>query len=230
MSGQMRHVRQALIVPEETRSLNVLIVGAGFLGSWTALTLARMVNRVDIVDFDTVGPENHGTQAFTSSHTARGKTLALMEMAGDLPLYGLNGRFDGDEHISADHDIVISCVDSMATRLDILDAAMGTMCTFIDTRALGETACVAVVRNKKEHDRYIAELPSDDEVPQVRCGAEGATYTGLWVASYVAAAVNNLGRGLPVPHKIVWHVGLNTQVGGSEIETEEEARELVTIA
>lgn len=217
MRRESLHSRFTQIVPQTTRNFHVLIAGAGMVGSWTALALARMVGQVDIWDFDVVAEENVGVQAYTASNVGMNKATALMLDNGHgLPLTGHSGRFDPyDVKDGPPADIVISAVDSMEGRsvAAMFAKAIGAS-YFIDTRVLGEIACIHPVLLGDIQD-YIDTLPIGDELVSAACGAKGTAFAGMWVASQVCAIVNNIGRGLPLPPKIVWHVGMNQSVAPS---------------
>lgn len=218
MRPDQLHDRFSNIVPQRTRDFTVLIAGAGMVGSWTALALARMVKEVHIWDFDVVSAENIGVQAYHSMQIGRHKTEALEALAVGTPLTGHVGSFP--EEIPS-CDIVISCVDSIEGRRKIAeDCYDQDVSYFIDTRVLGEIACIfPVYLEDGMYQDYILSLPEGDELVSAPCGSKGTAFAGMWVASQVCAIVNSIGRGLPLcPPKMVWHVGMNQSVAPEEVK------------
>ena len=209
MRNHELHSRFSQLVPQATRSMTALIAGAGMTGSWTALALARMVKEVHIWDFDTVEPANLGVQAYDQIDLHMNKALALAGKALGLPLTGHAERFPREIRPC---DVLILAVDSMAARREIAyDAADQDVTFIIDPRILGEMACIHPVMHN-DLPEYLRTLPTDAEVTNAPCGAQGTAFTGMWVASQICAIVNNFGRGLPLPPKLVWHVGLNQEI------------------
>jgi hypothetical protein len=213
MRSQDLHERFSRIVPERTRNFRVLIAGAGMVGSWTALALARMVGKVDIWDFDAVSEFNVGVQAYTQADIGRNKIDALQSKCFGLPLTGHAGRFDPyDVKEYPPADIVISAVDSMAGRSEVAMFAKAIAAPFfIDTRVFGEIACIHPVA-LADIPNYLEYLPAGDELVSAPCGAKGTAFAGMYVAARVCAIVNSIGRSLPLPPKEVFHIGMNTSV------------------
>lgn len=215
MRSQELHDRFSRIVPQRTRDFTVLIAGAGMVGSWTALALARMVKKVDIWDFDTVDAANVGVQAYSQGNLGEFKTTALERHSYGLPLEGHCDRFPREIPTC---DILVMAVDSIPGRRQIAEDAYDQGVGYIiDTRVLGEIACIHAVDNTQgdsDHDliQYIIDLPKGDDLVSAPCGAKGTAYAGMWVASRVCGIVNHIGRGLPLPSKEVWHVGMNCSV------------------
>jgi molybdopterin/thiamine biosynthesis adenylyltransferase len=211
------HSRHAALVPPATRELTVLIAGAGMVGSWTALALCRMVKAVHIWDFDDIEAGNIGVQAYTQGQIGMNKAIAIEEITLGLPVIGHPEKFDTDFSAAyqelEDADILILSVDSMEARRNIAAwcNSVGHIGAMIDTRVLGEIACIHTVL-AGDYEDYLATLPTDGEVREAPCGARGTAFAGMWLAARVAAIVNNLGRGMPPPPKLVFHVGLNMEV------------------
>ena len=195
----------------------VIIAGMGMLGSWTAHALARAVGRLIVYDGgDTVEAENLGNQAYNELHVREPKGASIAS-----ELYGFNVDviarmfpyrtlvINGRE-VSA--DVVVSCVDTLEGR-----AAAARWCQdhrvplFIDTRAQGEVAVICTAPPDRIVE-YLLSMPKAKDVEDRRCGAVGGAYTGMWVASQVAATINGYYKGLPVPKMLVWHTGLNQEI------------------
>lgn len=212
MRNDQLHNRFAQIVPANVQSTSAVIAGAGMTGSWTALALARMIGRVDIWDFDNIEAENVGVQAYTELDIGDNKARTVARLGFGLPIHAHAERFEDCNHAVPHPTFVIACVDSIPARQLVAQWAYdATAHYFIDTRVLGEIAHIQVVAHGDELG-YIQALPNEDEITHARCGAKGTAYAGMWVASQVCALVNRIGKGLPLPKPLTWHVGMNEQI------------------
>src|SRR5574339_840984 len=80
------YARSSVLIPPETRILDVLVCGAGMVGSWTVAALGRMVNHVRVVDPDTVDLENVGVQLYTPVDVGRSKVASVQRYCSGLPV------------------------------------------------------------------------------------------------------------------------------------------------
>ena len=113
MSGD-RFLRQRdIIPPEKLAALEVTIIGAGAVGSFTCLTLAKMgVMNITVYDGDTVEEHNLPNQWYRPRDLGRQKVDALAEIIHEFTDVTLttHPRNYTHEPLSG---IVICCVDSM---------------------------------------------------------------------------------------------------------------------
>lgn len=129
---------RSLLMPYEwaSRAVTVLVIGAGGSGGETLDALVRLDHcsrvrgghglEVAIVDPDTVSPSNVIRQRFVSSDVGMGKVDALVRRYGSftgLKLRGYRDRIGSRDTLRQlrQFDVVISCVDSAATRVKICD-------------------------------------------------------------------------------------------------------------
>ena len=90
MIGQEEVLARFSDAPWASEIRSITIGGAGGLGSWLAMFLARVGHRIDIYDFDHVGTENIGGGQFYSERQAgQAKTSALRSnIRGVSPSFG----------------------------------------------------------------------------------------------------------------------------------------------
>lgn len=235
------HSRQHQLIAQGLRDANVLIYGAGMLGSWTAHALARVAHSITVFDGeDTVEDVNIGTQAYTDMDIGQPKGEALAMHIGGLPNYDtVPALFPNTDRrpvtIWGTPDIVVACADSMEAR-----ARGSEWCyrkqvpLFIDTRARGLEATVITVSGDQEYREYASTLPTDDEIDDVPCGQNGTAFVGMFVASRVASICNIFMReGIAnLPKQESWNVerGLIITRVEREVEREEVEAELAGIA
>ena len=212
LSNSQRFSRQLAIIHPAMAQATVIVAGAGMLGSWTVYTLSRAVGRVIVYDGgDKVEAENIGNQAYSSNDIGMSKAWALEHALYGLPVKPIAQTFpDG---VGGQADVVVSCVDTLKGRREIARWCIRQKVPlFIDTRALGEMAAICTADTSQIKD-YLRDMPTEREVEQdLRCGATGGAYTGLWVASQVAGMINSWYRGVRLPKMVVYHVGLGQEV------------------
>lgn len=206
--------RQALLIPDGMKRATAIVVGCGMLGSWTIHSLTRTMRGVVAYDFDTVGPENIGTQAFTRTDETMNKALAMSMHLQGLPYRVVAEAFEGV--VSFPHNtgpiVVVSAVDSFEARRMVAQATKDYGADlFIDTRAAGTVGVVVTVK-PEDLGAYIATLESDADAPSPECGAEGTAFVGLWVAAQVTSSIARHFRGLPVAYKVVHDVGMDARI------------------
>lgn len=210
-----RQSRQSAIIAERTKEAQVVVVGAGMLGSWVTATLARYAGHVHLWDDDAVEPENLGCQMYGAKDIGDNKAQAVAEMLLGLPITAYPARMEDLGKFLTAHpcDVVVSAVDTMAGRRAFATAAMKAETPlFVDTRATGETAAVLTAYNKTGYKEYLAALFRDEDIPDGPCGERGTSYVGMWVGSYVGALVNKFFQGRMPEPMITYHVGIQSRL------------------
>lgn len=152
----LRHKSRIAIGGEQP--ISVLLIGAGGNGSLLLNHLARIHTalvraeihrpglRVTVVDDDVVTEANLGRQAFSPSDLGLPKATVLVNRVNHF--YGTRwtastGRFNtGTAGYFGKESIVISCVDTIASRVSIWKALKKSRCYWMD---LGNTATMGQV-------------------------------------------------------------------------------------
>lgn len=210
--------RQSRLVEPSFREAEVMVIGAGMVGSWTALLLARQVHTVSVWDDDIVSLENLGTQAFNDLDVGLYKVTAIERQTFGIGNVVVRSRRFPEPGIHSspmcEKLFVVSAVDSMEGRRRIAEWCRDEICDgFIDGRVLGEIAARYFLTSSEDYDWYLEnKMPSDEDVPPVTCGATGTPYVGMWLASRIVATLNNHCKGIPERRELVWHVGLNQDI------------------
>jgi len=76
-----RHKRQLGIVSPAQLQSPIVVIGAGGIGSWAVLALAKMgCPNITVIDFDTVEDHNVATQFYKESQIKMFKVDALEEL------------------------------------------------------------------------------------------------------------------------------------------------------
>ena len=191
----MNHLRQLDIIDPAKLEVPIHVIGCGSVGSWTALTLAKMgATQLTLWDFDVVEEHNIPNQVYRPADVGRPKVEALAEiigaMTGRAPS-NRNRRFDG----FADQGIVIVAVDAMDARIDLWRALRDQPFDWlIDSRMGAEVArilTVNVVSLAGQRD-YGRTLYRSSEALQEPCTARSTAYCATGLASFIAAKVAKL--------------------------------------
>lgn len=190
--------RQLDLVPTTILSTPVNIIGAGAIGSWTALALAKMgFTNMTIWDHDEVDIVNMSSQFYRHQDIGRGKAASLAVLVQDftggecVPL-AVPEKWTGMKM----RGIVVMAVDSMEVRKQIYEAHKGHLpCDWlIDARMGAEVALLYTMNPNSTDDQraYENTLYTDAEAVQERCTAKSTTYCALVLSGLVAKAVRDV--------------------------------------
>lgn len=189
--------RQADLIPEQALGEQITIIGAGAIGSWVTLALAKMgFENLTVYDHDTIEIENMNSQFYPMRCIGESKVQALCKLVHDFTHVKVTGRPCKYEK-GTFPSIVIAAVDSMAVRRTIWEnhkgKAFGTR-AIIDPRMGAENALLYVMNPMSDADAksYAASLYSDKEATQERCTAKATIYTANMLSGLVCKAVKDL--------------------------------------
>jgi molybdopterin/thiamine biosynthesis adenylyltransferase len=205
--------RQLDIIPLDVLGAEITIIGAGAIGSWTALSLAKMgFTNLRVFDFDTISVENLNCQFYRHDQVGQNKTDALKEMIKAFtnePITVYNERFDGSQTLTP---ITISAVDSMGARAIIWEACKAQYVKwFIDGRMGAENALLYTMSplNEKDVASYEKTLYSDADANTERCTAKSTMYTANLLAGLICKAVKDLATKQAYPRTAQWGIAHN---------------------
>ncbi len=223
-------MRQLDIIPMEALEVPITVIGAGAIGSFVVLSLAKMgFEDITVYDFDEVSVENMNCQWYRKGDIGRPKVLALKALIHDftgVTIGAVNAKFEPiPAHTDELQGIVISSVDSMAVRRMIWDACKDnpSVYWFIDPRMAAEYALSFVMdpNNTKDIAAYEKTLYTDENAEQERCTAKATMYTATMIAGYVAKHVKDLVTKSPYARVTHWDIkGNNMQNWSKEITNE----------
>jgi len=211
----MKHLTRQweLLNPEQTDKRFITIIGAGAIGSWTALMLAKMgYSNITVYDYDTIEIENMNCQFYPFSAIGQPKVDALRDLIKaftGINIVTYNKKFD-----FIYSDITIVAVDSMQTRADIYsDSKYSSACKhIIDARMGAEQAMLYSfpVNNKKLADAYSTSLYTDGEAVQERCTAKSTVYTSTLIGGLIAKNVKDITLdSIDRVWSLVWNIKTN---------------------
>lgn len=178
----------------------ITIIGAGAIGSFVALSLAKMgFNTIEVWDDDVVSVENMNCQFYPIDMIGAPKTGALGEVVLDytgVTIREVRKRFT-NEFEQTPH-IVISAVDSMEARTNVYNTWKSVSWrsrthTIIDPRMSIEYAHIQCIDTHNAHERksYTESLFPDSEAVQERCTNKSIMYTVLTISGLVCKMVKD---------------------------------------
>ena len=190
-----------------------LLAGAGGLGSWIALLLAKMgCPKLYLYDFDRVEEHNLPNQYYPLHSVGRLKAEMLAEQIAAQsesvcfpspePFPPANGK-------TPENTIWIVTVDSMAERNKIWQHAADRFRKppfYIDVRMGGQVCRLYAIRPGDPLDvRFYQQHCYDDhQAEELPCTAQGIGYTGFLAAALVGSQIKKFLRGESFRREIVF--------------------------
>lgn len=207
----MEHLtRQSDLIPSKVLNKRITIIGAGAVGSWTSLCLAKMgFSKQTVIDMDTIDIENMNCQFYPMSDIDKTKVSALWTL-----VYMFTGEeitIDDREYKDAalTGDITISAVDSMKVRKAIFENCFSNY--LIDPRMSAEAMLLYVVdmRDAKQKEAYAKTLYTDGEALHERCTEKSTIYCANVLSGLVCKAVKNIACGDSYTKYVSYDMKLN---------------------
>lgn len=189
--------RQADLIPEQVLGEQITIIGAGAIGSWVTLALAKMgFENLTIFDFDTIDIENMNCQFYPKRFIGQRKAHAIHWLVEDFT--GVKITAHPDKYVKGNFPgIVISAVDSMQVRKLIWEnhkeKSFGTR-AIIDPRMGAENALLYTMNPMDQLDivSYEKSLYADKDAVQEACTAKSTIYTANMLSGLVCQTVVDL--------------------------------------
>ena len=193
-----RFLRQSDVLSEEQRKTGITVIGAGAVGSWTALTLAKMgFHNLQVFDHDTLETHNISNQMYPLHMVGRKKAEAIAEIIDDfeeIQISVTSEKYDGQPILPG---VVITAVDSMEIRRQLWAHLKNKpdMELLIDPRMGLEMIQVFTVNptNTDEAERY--EKGLQVKAKEASCTARSILYTVNAVAGFVGSLVVRHAKG-----------------------------------
>jgi len=177
----------------------ITIIGAGAVGSFTALALAKMgASDLTVFDPDSVEPHNLPNQFYRLQDLGKAKVEALGEIIRDYAGVEIKARPEkfGDQPLSG---IVIAAVDGMEERKLIWRQVRQSIqvMLFIDTRMGSEVARLYAVNPLTDGPAYARTLYPSREAIQEPCTRRAISYTALGLAALTCGKVKKFLQNQP---------------------------------
>ena len=217
--------QEGFVKPAELAQVSVAIIGAGSIGSFTALALTKMgVKKLTLVDKDNVELHNVSNQFFIRDDLGKAKVDATMTEClrhspeKDLDVLVRNEFYDGSQQLDA--DIVIVLTDNIEGRAAAFKAASESFATkfFIDGRMGGELFRLFAF---DPHDLKLAEKYREEFLDGVAnseepCTARTIIYNVLLASSFISSYVKKYTCREKIPFQLAYAFGDMIQVKSKE--------------
>lgn len=216
-SVEMFENQSGIIPTRRLQSKSFLVVGAGAIGGFTTMALAKMgATNIVVYDDDKIEEHNIPNQIYPYSSLNQKKVSSLAKLAQDF-----SGGTKIDEvptrwsrTLTTNRDIVIAAVDDMDTRKMIWNSVKGTCKLFIDPRMGGLIYRVYAIEpgNKDQVKFYESTLYPSSKATAERCGQKSIIYTVLGVSSTILDLTKKFINNEKRPLEVVYDYKNNIQV------------------
>lgn len=209
--NQAQLLRQSDIVDTKSLDIPITLVGAGAIGSFTALLLSKMGydGMIHVCDPDTIEEHNLSNQFYPLRDEGKRKVHALAKVVHDYS----GVRIDPDERRLDSCPItagaLILAVDSMDTRITLWKSALNlsrSMDWVFDARMGAELMRVYTVnmQSEKERDHYAKSLYPSSEAQQLPCTARSVIYNVAVVAGLLTNQIKRAMMGEKYKREIIF--------------------------
>lgn len=209
--------RQSTIVKPNELPKHIVIVGAGGIGSWTVLCLAKLgCQRITVVDNDIVEDVNLAPQVYGMRDIGQSKaeTIAAfvnsnMDQEIVTPVNSLWQEWTDREEYFDDEmvDVFIMAVDTMDVRIKMWNEVKSWgLDLVIDSRMTKEVLEVLAVRPGEEKDieTYKSRLFPSSDVEHVPCTERAVAYNQFVVAGVIGSQVKHFAKGELIYNRIMF--------------------------
>jgi len=215
---QQRLTRQLDIVPLGILGEQITVIGAGAIGSWTTLALAKMgFASILVYDYDKVDELNMNCQFYPIRDIGTPKVEALAHLVKDFTEVEIIGRCA--KYVEGTFPgIVIAAVDNMAVRKTIWENHFKKPYrtkAIIDPRMGAENALLYVMDPKSDRDdkSYRQSLYDDDAAVPEKCTAKSTIYCANMLSGLVVKAVKDVLTSTNYLRTAQWDIAGDTFVG-----------------
>lgn len=192
---QSNRFKDAAWFPEQVEE--VIIGGAGGIGSWLTMFLVRAGFSPTVFDFDRVEEHNLGGQLFRQSDIGATKVSSVLnivkEFTGD-DVSIIDGRYQDD---SMFHRYMFSAFDNMDARKTMFNSWKKSIANsvvtpvFIDGRLEMEQLQIFAVTPDRIEEYENEHLFSDAEVEDAPCTMRQTTHSAAMIASLMVGIFTN---------------------------------------
>lgn len=205
--SKVQYIRQEKIFNPENQKFNIVVLGAGSLGSFIALNLAKLgFNNIHVYDFDIVEDYNLPNQFFRVQDIGKPKVEALLEIVRDfseveLSIY--NEKVTPKTILPMGlNTLYVLTFDTLESRKMIYDMLRGMNNYLIDARMGAEEFHVYTTKLNDEKDTVEHDKAFDIIPTEIPCGEKSVIYSVLSISSEVCNIVKKLNNDEPYPKRL----------------------------
>ena len=201
----------------------IIIGGAGGIGSWLILFLARIGYQIHVYDDDDYELHNMGGQFVDIKHVGISKVKALQELCSQFGTATISIHNKKFEYNTSKHQYMMAGFDNMKARKDMFNTWFDYCkdhnikdALFIDGRLLFEQIqifCVTPTTTKEYRDNYLFD---DSEVADEVCTLKQTSHSAALIAGFMTSFFTNHitnvltgNKARAVPFKFEYFIPLN---------------------
>lgn len=193
-----KHNRQLDIIDPKLLNFPIRIIGAGGIGSWTTLALAKMgCSKLAVQDFDKVDITNTGSQFYSKDDIGNDKVITLKDIIDetcDEDINTLPFKWEPKQKIT--EPVVILALDSLETRKALWQELKKNpkVNLVIDGRMAGDFLRIFYVPlngDYAKYEQYFVERNSIDPTP---CTGKAVVYNVFMVASIITNLIKKYAK------------------------------------
>ena len=216
MAAEVSWVRQEGIIPVRLLGQKaVTLIGAGSVGSFTAIALAKMgFGEIDVFDPDTVSGHNLPNQHFEFDSIGKSKaseTACVVQKHIPSAKVRWTPRYYQGQKT---HSIIVSAIDSMEGRHSLWNhLKKKPWDLYIDTRMGAEATQIYLVpglgslkhvdERQKSWLAYEAKLFRPEQTYQAPCTEKSTIYGASGTAAWVCSLLRRHLTDLPIPFSVM---------------------------
>lgn len=214
----IQHIRQENIFNPINQRFKIVIFGAGSLGSFMALNLAKLgFKNIEVVDYDRVEDYNLPNQFYRSQDVGIHKVIALQEIIKSFAEVEIGILLErlSRENISsyysspAINDLFILTFDNLESRKLVYDHLKGFGNYLIDARMGGEEFQIMTSLMNDDNDLKIHDQEFNITPTEIPCGEKSVIYSVLAISAEVCNIVKKINENQPFPKKLNRHMKRN---------------------
>lgn len=183
--------------------INILVGGAGGIGSWTSLLLSRAGFSPLIYDFDSLELHNLGGQLYSKKMVGELKVDAIANIIKDFSdeeILTFNEKVDNN---TPTHSYVVAAFDNMLARKQMFTSWYEHMAEnpdlrdkgiFIDGRLNAEQMWIYCIKGSDAEmcEKYISDCLFDDsEIEEAPCTFKQTSHAAAMIAAHITGFFTN---------------------------------------
>lgn len=217
MNKNRMYSRQLDLITPDELDFPILVIGAGGIGSWTTLALAKMgCTNITVIDNDIVSEENIPSQLYAIDFKGVSKVEALKQEVyrkTATTITKVNNTFQiwALTHTGIDYKIIIFAVDSLVQRKEIFTYMVSQKIytdLLIDARMAGELIRILTVDGMDTIGviNYFQTLDDSKKPYEEPCTSKAVIYNTLLCGGLIASIVKKFAKKESIKSNIVFDI------------------------
>jgi len=189
------------IVDVDSLRFPIHVIGAGGIGSWTTLLLAKMgCQNINVYDFDLVEEHNTASQFFEPSQLNMGKLDALYDNVERQTGVKINKITSTENEEKINSGLVIFALDSMERRIALGEILKDKDVFIIDGRMGGTQLEIYSVHAS----RYLSTTVPPENVSQEPCTRKAISFNCACIGGLIANQVRHFANKVIKEQELVY--------------------------